>query len=168
MKRDYYSDFFAIHTYWRNSSTNSYKDLWCQIEPFGLANWTTKVFSVSRRNIQYRARLKGPPFQFICIVRFFSKHFSPSCPPSILLMFDDRMDVEKSQRVLLVLSAIWDVFEKKTFSPKGLAFIFLIFWCFSKMDVKNPKGPLLLARQFAATFDFFRYSKRIFKAFSEP
>ena len=35
-----------------------------QIAPFGLANWTRKVFPVFPRNIPYRARPKGPPFQF--------------------------------------------------------------------------------------------------------
>ena len=50
-----------------------YEILWSQIESFGLANWTKKVFSLFPRNIQYRERLKGPPFSFFGFVRLFSQ-----------------------------------------------------------------------------------------------
>ena len=56
-----------------------------------------KGFSFFPRNIQYRARLKGPPFSFFGIVTFFRKKFRKG-PPSIFLMICDTM-VEKSQRV---------------------------------------------------------------------
>ena len=81
-----------------------YKIILHQIAPFGLANWTKKVFPVFPRNIPYRARPKGPPFQFYSALwDFFSgkKIFSPKGPPSIFLLFCDRMDVGKSQRVPL-------------------------------------------------------------------
>ena len=60
-----------------------------------------KRFSFFPRNIQYRARLKGPPFTFFrhCAT-FFDKKFS-KLSPSIFLEFCDKMVVEKFQRVSL-------------------------------------------------------------------
>ena len=53
--------FFNPHELAKIVLQNFYKILWCQIEPIGLANWIKTVFP---RNIQHRARLKGPPFSF--------------------------------------------------------------------------------------------------------
>ena len=57
-------------------------------------------------NIPYQARPKSPPFQFFSAMRdiffriFFSEFFSSKAPPPcIFLMFCDKMDVEKPQRV---------------------------------------------------------------------
>ena len=48
---------------------------------------------------------------FSALWDFFRKKFSPKGPPSNFLVFSDRMDVEKSQRVpLSVFSALWDFF----------------------------------------------------------
>ena len=58
------------------------------------------VVPVFPRNIPYRARPKSPPFQFFSALRdFFSELFSSKGLPCIFLMFCDRMDVGKSQRV---------------------------------------------------------------------
>ena len=53
------------------------------------------------RNIQYRTRLKGPPFSLFSALRdFVSIKKFPKCPLSIFFLeFCDRMDVEKSQRI---------------------------------------------------------------------
>ena len=62
----------------QNSSWKFYKILWPQIESFGLANWTKKVFPLFPRNISYRERLKDPSFQFFpALWDFFWKVFSP-------------------------------------------------------------------------------------------
>ena len=51
------------------------------------------------RNIQYQTRPKGSFFLALCV--FFQKNFFPTNgPPSIVLKFCNKMDVEKSQRVL--------------------------------------------------------------------
>ena len=60
------------------------------------------------RNIQYRTRPNGPPFQFFFrhCETFFGKKI-PIRAPFSFLEFCDRMDVEKSQRVpLSVFSAL--------------------------------------------------------------
>ena len=57
-----------------------YEVLWCQIEPFRLANWTKKVLPVFPRNMQYRARLKGPPFSFLALWDFFRSFFLEGFP----------------------------------------------------------------------------------------
>ena len=65
------------------------------------------VLPVFPRNIPYRERPKSPPFQFFSALRdiffriFFSKFFFLKRSPCIFLMFCDRMDVEKPQRVSL-------------------------------------------------------------------
>ena len=50
------------------------------------------------RNIQYRTRPKGPFFRHCAT--FFKNFFSPRKAPFNFLEFCNRMDVEKSQRVL--------------------------------------------------------------------
>ena len=53
------------------------------------------------RTIQYRTRPRGPPFRFfLALCDFFSNFFSTKGSPFIFLEFCNRMDVEKSQRVL--------------------------------------------------------------------
>ena len=67
------------------------------------------------RNIQYRTRPKGPPLGFFGTVRILSKIISHErVPPSICLEFCNRMDVEKSQRVL-PFNFFWhcETFQKK-------------------------------------------------------
>ena len=76
----------------QNSSWEFYKISWCQIEPFGLGNWTKKVFPFFQRNIQYRARPKGPPFQFFsALCDFFpkKKFFSQRVPLQFLMFCDN-------------------------------------------------------------------------------
>ena len=52
------------------------------------------------RNIQYRARPKGPSFQFFFgIARLFSEKIPPKGPLFIFLEFRDKMNVDKSQSV---------------------------------------------------------------------
>ena len=85
--------------------------LWFQIASFGLANWTKKVFPLVPRNIQYRQRLKGLPFQFFwhCETCFPNKN-----PQRVPLQFFDvlrQMDVEKCERVpFLATSSVVSVF----------------------------------------------------------
>ena len=67
----------------QNSSQKFYKILWCQIAPFGLANWTKMVLPVLTPNIPYRARPKSPTFQFFFgtarhFFRIFFRNFFPS------------------------------------------------------------------------------------------
>ena len=63
------------------------------------------VLPVFPRNISYRARPKSPPFQFVSALRdiffgfFFEIFFPQRVPPAFFLMFCDRMDIGKSQRV---------------------------------------------------------------------
>ena len=85
MKREYYSDFCFQSTQTdQNSSSKFDKLLWSQIESFGLANRTKKVFPLFPRNKPLRERLKGPPFQFFFgIVRLFSRKNPPKGPFSI-------------------------------------------------------------------------------------
>ena len=58
-----------------------YKILLHQIAPFGLANWTKKVFPVFPRNIPYRARPNGPPFSFFAVLRQNGCWKPPKGPP---------------------------------------------------------------------------------------
>ena len=153
MKRDYYSDFFFNpHELTKIVLQKFYEILWCQIELFGLANWTKKIFP---RNILYRARLKGPLSVFFGIVTFFEKKFFPLK----FLMLGDSLDVEKSQKVPFHFFRHWDFFCKKI--PKRSP---SISWCFATMDVKKSESVPLLARQgrqFGSTFGFSGYCKRI-------
>ena len=79
----------------QNSSWKFYKILWSQIESFGLANWTKKVFP---RNIPYRERLKSPLSVFFGIVRLFSGNFFPLKCPSNFWCFAT-MNVKKCESV---------------------------------------------------------------------
>ena len=142
MKRDYYSDsFFQSTRTDQNSSSKFYQILWCQIAPFGLANWTKKGFLFSRvayhtgreqtvplyffrhceiffENKKFPLQFfmfcdrkyvkktpKDPPFKFFWHCEFFSenKNFSSFN----VLMFCDRMDVERHQRVPPSVSLIF-------------------------------------------------------------
>ena len=105
------------------------------------------VLPVFLRNISYRARPKSPPFQFFSALRdiffgfFFRNFFSSKGPPCIFLMFCDRMDVGKSQRVpISVFFGIVRLFCENFFSS--------IFSCFAtEWMLKNLKGsPLSVFR----------------------
>ena len=52
------------------------------------------------RNIQNRTRPKGPPFRFFRHCATFFPFFSTKGPPFNFFEFCDKMDVEKSQRIL--------------------------------------------------------------------
>ena len=126
MKRDYYSGFsffFNPHELTKIVLQKLYKILLHQIALFGLANWTRKVFPVFPRNIPYPARPKGPPSNFFGTARhFFRKFFFlKGSPPSIFLLFCDRMDVGKSQKVIFGTVRFFS--ENKNFQP----FNFLMF-----------------------------------------
>ena len=49
--------FCLIHTNWPNSSTKFYENLWRQIEPLGLANWTKKILTFFR--VKYINTISG-------------------------------------------------------------------------------------------------------------
>ena len=119
-----------------------YKILLHQNALFGLANWTKKVFPVFPRNIPYRARPKTSPFDFFrhCETFFRKKKFSPKGPPCIFLMFCDRMDVKKSQRV-----PPFSFFRHcEIFSRKWKCLFSSIFSCFAtEWMLKNLKGSTL-------------------------
>ena len=140
MKRDCYSDCFfsrrfmkwnatIIKTFFKSTRTDqngSSQVLWWQIAPFGLASWTKKGFP---RNIQYRARLKGPLFNFYAIVWRFSKNFLSSKAP--LHFFDARRQkgcwkIPKGFPFSFFQHC--ETFRKKT-TPKGPP---STFWCFRK------------------------------------
>ena len=93
--------FLSIHLKRPKQFYKFFKIQWCQTEPVGLANRIKNVFPLFPGNIQYRARLKGPTFEFFGIVghwHFFPTKIFPKGSPSIFVEFCDRMDVEKSQR----------------------------------------------------------------------
>ena len=108
------------------------------------------VLPVFPRNISYRARPKSPPFQFFSALRdiffriFFSKFFFLKGSPCIFLMFCDRMDVGKSQKV-----PPFSFFRHcEIFSRKEKKFFSSIFSCFAtEWMLKNLKGsPLSVFR----------------------
>ena len=109
------------------------------------------VLPVFPRNIPYRERPKSPPFNFFrhCETFFFGiffrNFFSSKGPPCIFLMFCDRMDVGKSQRV-----PPFSFFRHcEIFSPKiKKKFFSSIFSCFAtEWMLKNLKeSPLSVFR----------------------
>ena len=107
------------------------------------------VLPVFPRNIPYRERPKSPPFHFFSALRdiffrnFFSKFFFLKGSPCIFLMFCDRMDVGKSQRV-----PPFSFFGSVRFFPENKKFFSSIFSCFAtEWMLKNLKGsPLSVFR----------------------
>ena len=91
-----------------------------------------KNCSFYQRNIQYRARLKGPPFQFFSALWvFFLKKISPKGPPSIFWGFTTKwmMKIPKDPIVSLsVFSALWDFFFEKKFNKGSSPFKFAATW----------------------------------------
>ena len=141
--------FFYPHELTKIVLQKFYKILLHQNALFGLANSTKMVLPVFPRNIPNRARPKSPPFQFFSALRdiffrnFFFEIFSPKGPPCIFLMFCDRMDVEKPQRV-----PPFSFFRHcEIFFPKMKNFS-SIFSCFAtEWMLKNLKGsPLSVFR----------------------
>ena len=137
------------------------------------------VLPVFPRNIPYRARPKSPPFQFFSALRhFFSEFFSSKGPPCIFLMFCDRMDVGKSQRV-----PPFSFFRHCEIFSREKKFNFFFMFC-DRMDVEKPQRVPLsvfrhcetLARQGLALagpgaplgpfFWYVIFSKKISKNFS--
>ena len=111
-----------------------YEILWCEIEPFRLANWTKKVFPVFPRNIQYRARLKSPLFHFF---RHCETFFLQRVPLSMFLILGDRKDVQKSQSVPpFSFFSIVRLFSKKILKGSPLHF----FDVLQQWLLENPKG----------------------------
>ena len=98
--------------------------------------------SFFRRNLQYRARLKGPLSVFSELLDFFRKLFCTEESPFNFLMFCDRMDVEKSQRVSpFSFFRHCETFIPKTFivfkgSPSNFFWYFATEWM-----LKMWKGP---------------------------
>ena len=119
------------------------------------------VFPVFLRNIPYRPRPKGPPFNFFSPLRdfFFEQFFPQRVPLQFFLLFCVRVDVEKSQRVPpFSFSALWDFF-LKIFLSKGSPLQFL--WYFTTDWVfTNPKGSPLSVFRHCETFFRFFFSKR--------
>ena len=137
--------FFYPHELTKIVLQKFYKILLHQNVLFGLANWTKMVLPVFSRNIPNRARPKSPPFQFFSALRdiffefFFRNFFSPKGPPCIFLMFCDRMDVEKPQRV--PLSVFFGIV--RFFSRKWKKKFFLQFFHVLRQNGcwKTSKGP---------------------------
>ena len=83
VKRDYYSDFvfFSIHTNWPKIVLKKfYEILWSQIESFGLANWTKKVFFF-RLTYNTGKDWRVPLSVFPALWIFFPIFFLPKGPP---------------------------------------------------------------------------------------
>ena len=107
------------------------------------------VLPVFPRNISYQARPKSPPFQFFRHCEtffsdfFFRNFFSSKGPPCIFLMFCDKMDVGKSQRV-----PPFSFFGIVRFFPEKKIYFSSIFLCFAtEWMLKNLKGsPLSVFR----------------------
>ena len=109
----------------QNSSTKFYEILWCQIGPFGLRNWTVKV-ALFQQNIHYRARLKGPSFQFLrhCET-FFQTVFSRSL---FFRSFATKWMLKNPQSVpLLQLLALWDCSKRDLLFFKSAAINSMFF-----------------------------------------
>ena len=173
MKRDNYSGFsffFNPHELTKIVLQKFYKLLLHQIALCGLANWTKKVFPVFPRERPYTARPNGPPFQFFSALQdFFPERFSPQrVPPSFFLLFCDRMDVGKCQRVppFSFFSALWDFF------PKIKVFPASIFGCFATKHLqlwqkwwqfrKCPPSALDPGAPLGPSFEYVVFSKFFF------
>ena len=120
--------------------------------------------------IPYRERPKSPPFQFFSALEtffsefFFRNFFSSKGPPCIFLMFCDRMDVGKSQRV-----PPFSFFRHcKIFSRKQKK-ISSIFSCFAtEWMLKNLKGSPLSVFRHCETLARWRAPARHSVHFFEP
>ena len=154
--------FFNPHELTKIVLQKFYKILLHQIALFGLANWTKKVFPVFPRNIPYPARPKGPPSIYFGTARLFSGKFFPQrVPPSIFLLFCDRMDVGKSLSVFFGR----DFFPKIKISP--LQFFDVLrqkCWQFRKCPPFSAPGARASGPRRATRSIFFEYV--IFRKFS--
>ena len=97
-----------------------------------------KRFFLFFRVTYHTGRDQRLPLSFFSALRdfFFEKNFPQRVSPAFFLMFCDRMDVEKSQRVppFSFFSALWDFF------PKMKIFVFFNFFMFcDRMDVEKPQ-----------------------------
>ena len=104
MKRDYYSgfSFFESTRTDQNSSTKVLQNIIAPNCTIWSSELNQKGFSCFPAYHTIPGETKGSPFQFFSALRdFFSGKFfsSKGPPPSIFLLFCDRMDVGKSQRV---------------------------------------------------------------------
>ena len=133
--------FFRYNWSDQNSSTKTFTK--CkgrrQIVPVGSGNWTKNVFLFFSRNIQYRARLKGPPFSFFGIETFFFGKFPKESP------FNFFGVLRQNGCWKIPKGAPFSFFGiVRFFSPKGPPFNFLI--C-DRMDEKPqsvpPDAPIL-------------------------
>ena len=129
--------FFNPHELTKMVLKKFYELLWCQTETFGLTSWTKTVFYVFPRNIQYKERLKGPPFQIFLALRLFLKKI-PKGSPFNFLMFCGRMDVQWMSPPLGFLDVV-----RLCFGFFSNFFCTSILWCFATMDVKMRKDPFL-------------------------
>ena len=92
------------------------------------------VLPVFPRNIPYRTRPKSPLFNFFrhCETFFFGIFFTKESP-CIFLMFCDRMDVGKSQRV-----PPFSFFGIVRFFPENDFFFNFFMFC-DRVDVEKPQ-----------------------------
>ena len=93
--------FFNPHQLTKIVPQKFYEILTCQIELFRLADWTKKVFPVIPRNIQYRARLKVPPFSFFSILWFFFEKIPQRVPLQFFRCFATK-NIKKFERIALL------------------------------------------------------------------
>ena len=121
--------FFRYTWSGQNSSKKIFYKILRHYNVVPVGKWIKNVFP---RNIQYRAKLKDPPFSFLAVCDFLSKKIPQRV--SIFLEFCDRLDVEKSQRIPPLFFR-----HCETFFTKGTLFIF--FWWFATEWIKKSKAP---------------------------
>ena len=152
--------FFQSTRTGRNNSTKFCESLWFQIGPFGTRNLMFPFFSAQHT---ISGETKGSPFSFFDIVRFFfQKKSHQRVLPSIFFMFGNRMDVEKSQRVLFfVFFGIVRHFLSKKIPQRVSPSFFHVLqqWMLNKF--KNPNKKPALDR----SFGFFESVSKLFCEF---
>ena len=137
--------FFNPHELTKIVLQSSRKFFWSQIESFGLANRTKKVFPVFPcYTVPGETQVSLPHFNFFGIETFFEeKYFLKGHPFNV---FGGRIDVEKSQRAPLC-----SFFSTLTFFPEKdfLQSVPLqLFDVLQQWMLKNPSSPPLLAPTF--------------------
>ena len=140
--------FFSIHTNWPKIVLKKfYEILWSQIESFGLANWTKKVFFF-RLTYNTGKDWRVPLSVFPALWIFFPIFFLPKGPPPFFLNVLRQHRCWKNPKgpPFTFFPALWEFF-RIFFLPKRSPLQF--FRCLTTMDVKKFGPP---ACQFDPTF----------------
>ena len=154
-KRDYYSDFFSIHTDWtKQFYKSSAKYYGVKLEPVGLMNWAKKTFPVFPRNIQRET--KGS----VSLFSFFRNREIFYFPQRVRLQFVWCLATEWMLKYPkwspVQFSRHCEIFFERKFSQRVPLQFFDVL---KQWMLKIRKGPIWV--RFGSTFGFFGYCKRI-------